>query len=56
VNFLLIFLGNPEPLMTSLVPPSGEAEEGDTEEIDKLIFVSVTLASTNEYPILASCT
>jgi hypothetical protein len=46
VNVLPIFLGNPEPLMINLVPPSGEAEVGDTDVIYNLIVVKATLAST----------
>ena len=52
VNVLSIFFGNPEPLITNLAPPSGDAEVGDTEVIARLIVVPVTPASTNEYPIL----
>jgi hypothetical protein len=56
VNVLSIFLGNPEPLIISLAPPSWEAEVGDTDVITKSIVVPVTPASTNEYPIFKSCT
>jgi hypothetical protein len=52
VKTLSKFLGNPVPVIVTVVPPSGDAEFGVTEVIVRPISYPVTVPETKEYPIL----
>lgn len=53
---LFLSLGNPDPKITTSVPPDNDPELGDTLEIDNAYYVGFTSKAYVKYPIYGRLT